>query len=237
MNISVSALVGPVFGGALVVLITYWTNRPRVRAEIEKLHAESERTRAETTQILLRSDLRRSRTADEPNLPKGWLLAGSHPEDYGYGTDTEVFVTGHASGFIQALPQPRGFTSMAQWIKAEAYRGKRVRLSAVIKTRNVVGWAGLWLRVDTGEDTVAFDNTETPHRRLSGTSGWQQTLIVLDVPVSGEVIAFGFILDGEGRAWIDDVRLECVDTDVPLTAVAVELASRPVNLNFEAGIG
>jgi hypothetical protein len=49
------------------------------------------------------------------------------------------------------------------------YLGKRVRFSAAVKTEDVQSWAGLWMRVDKGSQTVEFDNMQD--RPLKGTAG------------------------------------------------------------------
>ena len=99
----------------------------------------------------------------------GWSFAteGSGiPRDqdaagFAAGVDREVAHRGHASVSIRSIvAEPKGFRAVTQLIKADAYRGKRVRLAGYLKTRDVSGgWAGLWLRVD-GPDAklLAIDN-------------------------------------------------------------------------------
>ncbi|MFI1097549.1 hypothetical protein [Streptomyces sp. NPDC020917] len=235
VNLSLLTIAGPIFGAGVVAVITYLTSRSRTRAEVRKLDAESERTRAETTKILSEFQAGPSNIAGSSTLPKGWYVTGARPEDYEFGVDTQTFHSGHASAFIQARPGAKEFASIAQIFKADAYRGKRVRLSAMLKARNVTNWAGIWLRVDdTLHNTVEFDNTSDA-RSISGTQRWSRRDVVLDVPDEGATIRIGFILSGEGRVWCDDATFEEVGIDIPVTRNIKELRHQPENLDFEAG--
>ncbi|UOB11437.1 hypothetical protein MQE23_21230 [Streptomyces sp. HP-A2021] len=112
-----------------------------------------------------------------------------------------------------------------------------MRLSAMLKTRDVANWAGLWLRVDDAlHNVLAFDNT-ADSRSSSGTQSWAHRDVVLDVPREGATIRIGFILTGEGRVWCDDVKFEEVGLDIPVTRNIEELREHPENLNFEDGTG
>jgi hypothetical protein len=69
---------------------------------------------------------------------------------------------------------------LMQSVRAERYIGKKVRLSGLVKSQEVVSWAGLWMRVDKGKDMVVFDNMQD--RPIKGTTDWQRYDMVLDVP-------------------------------------------------------
>ena len=65
---------------------------------------------------------------------------------------------------------------MMQEFAAINYRGKKVALSAYVKSEDVTGWSGLWMRVDGQDDKVlAFDNMQ--NRRITGTTGWNHPVI------------------------------------------------------------
>jgi hypothetical protein len=169
-------------------------------------------------------------------VPTGWFRAGTAPQDYDMGIDREVSHGGRSSGFIQSKPvEHKGFGTLMQAIKADNYLGKRLRLSAYLKTEDVATWAGLWMRVDgpTGA-SLAFDNMQD--RPVRGTADWTRYEIVLDIPESGVNIAFGFLLAGNGVVWADDFKLESVGQDVPVTDMRKkmrELPLEPLNLDFE----
>jgi len=163
----------------------------------------------------------------------GWQKAGSHPADYDMGNDPSTAFTGTSSGFIRSnKPSPQGFGTYMQTIDATDYRGKRVRLSSRVKTQGIEDWAGVWMRVDSPTGAIAFDNMQD--RAIKGTQDWANHVIVLDVGPNATAIAFGVLLSGKGSLWIDDVEIEAVGTDVPVTDVLKKRAGNPRNLDFEA---
>lgn len=159
--------------------------------------------------------------ADEPVPGWGGRGEGRARASYRAGLDRSVSHAGTASGHLAAVTDaPEGFGTMAQLVKADAYRGKRVRYSAFVKTRAVAGSAGLWMRIDDGGGgMLALDNMM--NRPVRATTEWTPLSIVLDVPADAEGLAFGLLLMGAGDVWIDDVSMEVVGTDVPVTAPTV----------------
>ena len=172
------------------------------------------------------------------DLPAGWLRAGSAPADYEMGMDTAVRHIGRASAVVRALDiqkKPDGFGTLMQMADAGSFRGKRVRLSAWVKSEKIDGesWAGLWFRVDgDGRQnfSLAFDNMQD--RPIKGTSDWTRVSIVLDVPQEALQIAFGVLLNGKGQVWMDDLKFEVVTSDVPVTGMRRNNQG-PQNLDFE----
>jgi hypothetical protein len=152
-------------------------------------------------------------------LPPGWEKAGSNPLDYDIYPDTAVRHGGKASANIKAKESTArdGFATMMQAIKADNYRGQRIRLSGYLKTENVPEYAGLWMRLDAADPTnlLGFDNME--NRPVKGTTDWKRYEIVLDVPNETDLIAFGINLSGGGQIWADDLKIEVVGKDVVLT--------------------
>jgi hypothetical protein len=111
------------------------------------------------------------------------------------------------------------------------YLGKRIRLTASVKAKDVNDWAGLWMRVDKGTSSVGFDNMQD--RPIKGTTGWQQCQVVLDVPENASGIAFGILLNKSGSVWLSGLKFEVVGTDVATTGNSGSaLAQGPVNLDF-----
>ena len=162
----------------------------------------------------------------------GWFKAGSDPNDYDMGTDTHVAYTGTSSGYIKSSkPEPKGFGTYMQMFDASDYRGKRLCLSAYIKSEGIQKWAGMWMRVDRDQKPVAFDNMQD--RAIKGTQSWNRHEIVLDVDPKAAQIAFGILLEGKGTAWIDDVAFDVVSEQVPVTDMEKKKSSSPRNLDFE----
>jgi hypothetical protein len=152
------------------------------------------------------------------DIPKGWFLAGSDPKGYETEIDKGPLPKGAATSAVlkSVVPQPHGFGTLMQTVKADAFRGKRVRLSSYVRSESVAGWAGLWMRVDGPRSLpLAFDNMQ--NRPISGTSHWRKCDVVLDVPVSAKGIALGLLLTGAGQVWMDALNITAVDKCVPTT--------------------
>jgi hypothetical protein len=113
------------------------------------------------------------------------------------------------------------FGNVMQRIDAGPFRGKRVRYRAAVRAEvdGKGNEAHLWLRVDRPEidglRTVGFfDNM---HNRPITKETWDYYEIVGDIEKDAESINLGMFLLGRGRAWVDDVSLEVVDQEVPVT--------------------
>jgi hypothetical protein len=174
----------------------------------------------------------------QANLPSGWVRAGSQPQDYEMGTDPSGGRSGGSAGFIKAkTADARGFGTLMQMFDAAESRGKRLRFSAYVKSAGVEKWTGLWMRVDGPPSSpsrapamLAFDNMQS--RPIKGTADWKEYQVVLDVPEEAQAIGFGILLEGSGQAWMDDLRLEPVGLDVPVTSPTRALPAKP-NLRFD----
>lgn len=155
------------------------------------------------------------------------------------GIDPNEKHSGRRSAYVKSLTQkPPEFGNIDQGFIPTKQLGKRIRMSAWVKTNVTSGTAQLWLRIDRPSNvhTAAglFDNMDD--RPIRGVTGWTQYHLVCDVPTDSNLIAFGLMLIGEGQAWLDDVQFEEVGKDVPLTgayAVDRKPKTEPANTNFE----
>lgn len=157
--------------------------------------------------------------ADERGRPASWMGGG---KDHELAADTAVVHGGVASGRISARDAAltdEQAAPLVQILPADAWRGKRVRLSGWLRTKDVAsGWAGLWMRVDSEtKPNLAFDNM--PSRGPRGTTEWKRYEVVLDVAPEASNLFFGVILAGNGTVWADDLALEEVPQSVPVTAL------------------
>src|SRR5262245_20411694 len=70
-------------------------------------------------------------------LPKGWIKAGSHPQNYEIALDAAVKHGDKAAAYIKgAGAASEGFCTLMQLFKANDYHGKRLRMSAWMRTEN-----------------------------------------------------------------------------------------------------
>ena len=147
---------------------------------------------------------------------KGWFLAGSSPESYEIGTVSDAERKGKV-GFLKSTDKAKkGFGTIMQTFSAENYLGKKLKLTSYIKTKDVVGWVGMWMRVDgKGKGSLSFDNMGD--RKIKGTTGWTKYEIILDVPKESTSINYGVLLMKGGEIWFDDFAFEEVEAKAEST--------------------
>jgi hypothetical protein len=178
-------------------------------------------------------------------LPKGWFAAGSHPQDYEMIIDTAVRHSGQAGAHTKFIGEKaEGFGTLMQMFKADDYRGKRMHMSAWMKSEDADS-AQLWMQLDGAKRILGFDNMN--NRAVKGTTEWKKDEITLDVPEGTIDIAFGAFVAGKGEAWVDDFGFEVVSEDVSSinmltpeqmkeehdTGAFQGFPKEPANFNFE----
>ncbi|MBD8906428.1 glyoxalase superfamily protein [Methylorubrum zatmanii] len=179
------------------------------------------------------------------SLPKDWFALGSISDTtHRLGLDPERPGTALIESLV-ARGRGKDLTGLIavlmQSIKADTFRGQRLRLSADLRTQEA-DLATIWMRVDGDERRgLAFDNmldreTEGP---LTGTTDWTRRSIVLDVAPEAGSLHYGVFLRGYGRVWARHVRIEPVGPETPVTIVrrretcdAANLPGVPANLDF-----
>src|SRR5256714_7615001 len=160
--------------------------------------------------------------AARAQVPTGWQAVTDGSSEYSVSADgaRRDGGQGFAGATIKAnVESPRGSAMLAQSIRADAYRGKRVRLTGFLKTIGVnEGTAVLFMRVDG--DGVVQTSDYMQNRPPMLTTDWSRQEIVLDIPPTAHGFTFGFLLGGSGQAWLDDVAIDVVSNDVPVTGQA-----------------
>jgi hypothetical protein len=177
--------------------------------------------------------------------PPGW---GGGGKGYEISLDRTVKHGGQASGSIKStVEEPDWYAALTQSFQADGFRGKRFRLSAYVKSKDVHNSAALWMRIESidgaGNYCVTLDHMKD--RPINGTNDWKRCEIVLDVPNEDVArIVFGALLAGKGQIWVDDFKFETVDRSVKTTgqvrepvlgnhALPMGLPKEPSNLDFE----
>ncbi len=171
------------------------------------------------------------------DIPKGWYKAGSNPDRYQIGIDIGAGINGSNAATIRSEgTRTRGFGTLVQNLVPGNYAGKRLKMSGYIKTSEVSGWGGFWLRIDgqKSSDPYVFDNMS--NRKIKGNTDWVKCEIIVDVPKKATNIAYGALLSGDGQLWFDDLSFEVVDQTIATTIpYPKENApqNQPTNLAFE----
>jgi serine/threonine protein kinase len=162
---------------------------------------------------------------DSWQVPAGWSADASQPGQYRVGIDHRLLYQGKPTLFVRSMvPHPAGEVTISQSFSARKYRGKRVRLSA-------------WLRTDRADLSPApqvllnIDQLSEP-ARPSGTGPWKRYEVVEDVPELTEDLGFAVRFMGTGTLWAGHFAFEAVEASVPLTNRPSVLPNAPENLDF-----
>ena len=189
--------------------------------------------------------------------PAGWGRATSNQGLYDVGIDRAIKRSGKASVYVTSKydeNNDQAFGNVMQTVNANQFRGKRIRLSAYVKSVKAESGVMLWMRVDgMTSRALSFDNMD--NRPIIGSIDWKNYDIVLDIPEGSAVIAFGVWMPGKGQFWVDDVAFEAVGEDVPTTDMGLDATNyseamkaqlkdtlessqkQPRNLGFEEEVG
>lgn len=168
-------------------------------------------------------------------MPEGWHTHGRNSEYYELGIDPDSRDGTALIHHRNEKTQVTDFATMMQSIAADEFRGKRMQLSAELKTAKVTGVGTMWMRVDgRSRKRLGFDNMEQRPKNgsLTKTCDWTKRKIVLDIPDAAQSIHYGFFLRGTGHTWCRKVRLDKVDNDIPETAMPALQLDHPTNLDF-----
>jgi len=164
------------------------------------------------------------------NMPSGWFGGPG-------GTiflDDAVVHSGHgAVRFERNESSSNGFSTITKMLPME-FGGKSIELRGFLRTENVSGFAGLWMREDGDAPSLAFDNMQ--RQQLSGTTDWKEYSIRLPLVPEGKNLYWGVLLSGTGKAWADDLQL-LVDGKPVWEAPQVERPKTAVDLDHEFDAG
>jgi hypothetical protein len=140
-------------------------------------------------------------TAQTSTFPAGW---GGGPTDTIF-VDGKVVHGGRWSARIARGVESDGqFSSLTKGI-GMAFTGRTIQLRGYLRTEDVSGFAGLWMREDGESAVLEFDNMQSRH--LKGTTDWTEYSISLPVNADAKELVFGFLGAGTGKIWADDLEL------------------------------
>jgi hypothetical protein len=163
--------------------------------------------------------------------PQKWLALGEQNfELCDAGVDAVMLAAGQRNLSIACKVPVRAF--LRQAFASPTWWGKRVRLSASIKTENVeprdgdFGQVGAAVSGARGAALyIASSDTRGPLYNVvvTGTTDWTYRELVIDIPAGANMpndakyIPMGLSLNGTGQVWLRDLKFEEVSRDTPLT--------------------
>jgi C-terminal processing protease CtpA/Prc len=130
---------------------------------------------------------------------------------------------------------PSTLTAVSKTIPID-FVGAQLELRGFLRTADVSGFAGLWMRQDDDGGMLALENMQA--RKLEGTTEWTEHAITLPLNKAAKRLVFGVLASGTGRVWADDLRL-LVDGKPIADVPRVEAPKTIVDLDkeFDGGSG
>jgi len=156
--------------------------------------------------------------------PQKWLAMGEQNfELCDTGVDAKMLAGGQRNLSISCSVPVRAY--LRQAFQAAPFWGRRVRLSAWLKTENVEPpggdrQAGAAQSSAPGAALyLAATDTSGPvyNAVLTGTNEWTYKELVIDIPAGAAYIPMGLSLIGTGQVWVRDLKFEEVSHDTPVT--------------------
>ncbi len=151
--------------------------------------------------------------ADAPETPDAWILMQHAGEPaYVLSVDADKPRAGRRSGRLQSI-RSEVFGSVSQALPAAPWRGRTLRFSGWMRTRDVEGndfgrGAGMFLNSMKGGYPLVYSQMQA--NAVQGTTEWTRYEVLLKVPDDADTLEIGFIVYGPGTAWFDDAALDVV---------------------------
>ncbi len=160
----------------------------------------------------------------------GWFMSGGGRSTYESVLDKTIKHSGRSSALLRPGPKAAGYGTLMQAFSPSAYLGKRIRLTAWIRTEGATGRVDFWARVQGASSPGDGEGLGGGRYSLPEKSEWTRYDMVFDVSEQGTSLQFGVGLDGPGKIWVDDVQIEEVPKSTP---IADGRRHEPENLDFE----
>jgi hypothetical protein len=149
--------------------------------------------------------------------PGWWFIQHAGPTSFEFAIDDRVSKAGQRSLRIKRTgTEPFGL--VMQSVNADRFRGKHVRLTALLRLDKVEAFgngdlrdmsgAALMLRSQGGWEFALDDMRDRP---LRGTKAWTETRVEIDVPTTASKVEFGALLSGTGTLWATAFKLDIVE--------------------------
>ena len=153
--------------------------------------------------------------------PNGWFA--NPPATV--GVDDQAVHSGRWSVRFERTQKSEGpFSVITKTIPID-FGGGNVELRGYFRTKDVTGYAGLWMREDSEGQMLMLENMASQH--VDGTREWSEYAIKIPIDPKARQLFFGVLLVGTGTLWADDLRLlvdgkpiaEAKPVDRPLTVI------------------
>ncbi|MCX7737754.1 MAG: S41 family peptidase [Candidatus Kapabacteria bacterium] len=164
-------------------------------------------------------------------IPRGWSVP-MYAEKLGYFcmlTDEMPAQGKYSLKLIHNGEYKEGiYGSVMQSIDAKPYAGRNFKLRAAIRAEitSPLGSAHLWIRVHRPNKETGF--ADIMDDRPIVLNSWAYYEIEGTIDPDAEMINYGLLLKGSGRAWIDDVSFTLTDVDNNENSPPKELSTKAI---------
>ena len=159
--------------------------------------------------------------------PPGWRFESDRPDEYEHGLDRTFSARGAVAYIRNRTLRAEGTATLVQNLDVSLYVGRRVRVSALLRSNAIDQLGGLLFGIVHSRGAVLGNRRNLA---LHGTNEWSRQSVVFDVDGAPTGLTIGFGLSGPGAIWADNFSIEVVDASIPLTRV---FPSAPVDTDFD----
>jgi RNA polymerase sigma factor (sigma-70 family) len=144
-----------------------------------------------------------------------WRLTGKAAGEFTAAIDPDELRDGQPAFRIGSTTARRKQSANYQRTDraVQKYAGHRIKVSAWMKSEEVLADAGIQINVMNDDEDSIADDGQSPHRPVRNTTDWKLYTAYADVPKNAASIQWGFILNGGGNIWVDldSAKLEIAD--------------------------
>ena len=158
--------------------------------------------------------------------PVGWGKTPVDPKRCRYEVDRATAARGAASARITCVrdTSARGFAGYTQKLDPAGLRGRKLTLSAMVRTQDAAPGAFLWIGAEDAQGRV-MGMTRPDANPIVGTQDWHVVEVSGVVPPTAVKVLVGVSLMASGTVWLDDVRL-VADEDRGMPRLRVVVANQ-----------
>ena len=138
---------------------------------------------------------------DKTTVPDGWFI---NPPDTVHLDDQIVHSGRWSARFDRDAASGGGFSVITKGLPVD-FAGGEIELRGFLRTKDVTGYAGLWMREDGDGQMLKLENMSSQH--VNGTRDWKEYSIKLPIDPNARSLVFGVLVSGTGTLWVDDLRL------------------------------
>ena len=133
--------------------------------------------------------------------PDGWFI---NPPGTVQVDKSVVHGGSWSARFVRDAASTGKFSVISKILPVD-FTGGTVELRGFLRTKDVTGFADLYIREDGASDVLQFKGMDDQH--IDGTRDWAEFSVSVPIAAEARQIQFGVLLSGTGTMWADDLRL------------------------------